>query len=74
MQYALWIERITYTLYLVLVKVRDVSDDHPGQTSTKVEDLVHSKGHDTSRKDVILHVGIPSSPQLFEDIQVDIVF
>lgn len=42
------------------MEVRDLINDHPGQTSTKVNSLVHNEAHDTRGKDIILHVRIPT--------------
>jgi hypothetical protein len=49
-------------LNLVLVEVGDLVDDDPGQTAAKVDRLVHDETHDTSREDIILHVGVPTLP------------
>jgi hypothetical protein len=51
---------MSYPLNLVLVKVWDLGDNNPGQTSSKVEELMHAEAHDTCRKDIILHIRVPT--------------
>lgn len=34
---------------------------------------MHSEGHDAGGEDVVLHVGVPCCPGLFEHIEVDII-
>lgn len=47
-------------LQLVLVEVGDATDDDPGETAAEVDCFVHDETHDSSREDVVLHVGIPA--------------
>lgn len=46
-------------LNLILVEIRDLVDDDPGQTAAKVDGLVHDETHDAGREDIVLHVGVP---------------
>lgn len=63
-----------YILNLVFVEVTYVVDNDPGQRAAKVDNFVHQKGHDASSENVVLHVGVPRSPQALEDVEMDIVF
>lgn len=66
-----WIS--TYLLQLVFVEVRNFVHDYERESSSEVDKLVHGEGHDTSSKDIVLHVGIPCCPHLLENPKVDIV-
>lgn len=50
----------TYPLNLVLVKVRNLSNDHPRDAASKVNNFVHGEAHNTSGKDIVLHVCVPA--------------
>ena len=63
----------TYALDLVLLEVGDLICDHPWEAATEIDDLVHREGHDSCGEHVVLHVGIPCCPGLFEHIEVYIV-
>ena len=63
----------TYALDLVLAEIWNLVHDHERQTAAKVNDLMHHEGHDTGGKHIVLHVRVPCSPSLFEDVKVDIV-
>ena len=47
-------------LNLVLVEVGDPADYDPGDAAAEVDGLVHHKGHDSSREDIVLHVRVPA--------------
>jgi hypothetical protein len=64
----------TYVLNLVLVEVWYPINDNPGQRATKVDHLMHHKGHDARSQHIILHVRIPGRPHLLEHVEVHIVF
>lgn len=34
---------------------------------------MHREGHDAGGEDIVLHVGVPCCPSLFEHVQVDVV-
>lgn len=34
---------------------------------------MHHKGHDTGSQDIVLHVGVPGSPQALSDVELNIV-
>lgn len=63
----------TYALDLISAEVGDLVHDHERYTPTKVDKLVHCEGHDAGGEDVVLHVGVPRCPRLFEHIEVDII-
>lgn len=63
----------TYALDLVLLEVGDLICDHPWEAAAEIDDLVHREGHDSRGEHVVLHVGIPCCPSLFEHIEVYIV-
>jgi len=44
----------------VFVEIGDVANDDPGETAAEVNSLVHHEAHDSSREDIILHVGVPA--------------
>jgi hypothetical protein len=41
---------------------REEIDYDPWERSAEIDDFVHNKRHDSCCEDIILHVGIPSSP------------
>lgn len=47
-------------LDLVFVEIGYLTHDDPGKTSTEIDHLVHDETHDTSSKDIVLHIGIPA--------------
>lgn len=53
---------VTCLLNLPSAEVGYGVDNDPWQTATKVDDLVHDKGHDASGEDVILHPQVPRRP------------
>lgn len=63
----------TYALNLVLVEVRYPVNDNPRQRSTKIDQFVHHKGHDSGGNDVVGDIGIPCRPHPLENIKVNIV-
>lgn len=34
---------------------------------------MHDEGHDAGGQNIVLHVGVPRSPGLLEDIEVDVI-
>lgn len=44
-------------------------DDDPGDRAAKVDGFVHHKRHDARSKHIVLHVGVPSGPELLEIIE-----
>lgn len=64
---------IAHVLDLVFVESGDTVDNDPRQRTTKVDNLVHQERHDSSCENVVLHKGIPSSPQALEGVEMDIV-
>lgn len=61
----------THVLDLVLVEGGYGVNYDPGQTATKVDDLVHHEGHDAGGEGVILHVQIPRGPEALCDAKLD---
>ena len=57
----------------VLVKDWYPVDDHPRNGTTKVDEFVHEKGHDTSGEDIIADVGVPSGPHALKVVEMNIV-
>ena len=53
---------MTYVLDLVSSKPRYAVNDYPGQTPSKIHDLMHGEAHDAGGKDVVLHVRVPGQP------------
>lgn len=58
---------------LVFVEVGYSVHDHEREGSAKVDSLVHDKGHDAGGEYIVLHVGVPRSPGLLEEVEVYIV-
>lgn len=57
-------------LNLVFVEERRKGvDDDPGDGATKIDHFVHHKGHDARGKHIVLHVGVPSSPELLKVVE-----
>ena len=44
------------------MEVGDHADDDPWEGAAEVDHLVHDEGHDASGEDIVLHIGVPSSP------------
>jgi len=64
----------THVLNLVFVEIWNAVDDHPRQRSTKIDNLVHEKGHDASGQDIIADKGVPGSPETLKVVELNIVF
>lgn len=47
-------------LDLVSVEIGDSVDDNPGEGSAKVDNLMHNEAHDPGRKNIVLHVLVPT--------------
>ena len=60
-------------LYLKFVEVVDAVNHHPRKGTAKVDDLVHRKGQNARRENIILHVRVPGSPHALEDVEVDVI-
>lgn len=58
---------------LVAVEERYAVDDDPGKRASEVEGLVHDKGHDSCRQDVVAHPCVPGHPHLLEVVELYIV-
>jgi hypothetical protein len=63
----------TYLLDLVLPEVRNGVYYDPRQRSSKVEDLVDDKRHDSCSQDVVAHPCVPCKPELFKVVELYIV-
>lgn len=64
----------TYILNLVALEPTQGINEDPGKGSTEVDQLVHHEGHDTGGENIVLHPGIPSSPQSLGDVQIGVEF
>jgi hypothetical protein len=65
---------MTDILDLILPEPWKPIRDHPRQGAAKVNHFVHNKGHDTRGEDIVLHVGVPSSPHPLSEVELDIIF
>lgn len=63
------IRDIAYTLDLVLVESWHAIDQDPRERASKVDSLVHGKGHDSRGKDIVLHISVPRSPETLKDVE-----
>ncbi len=70
---ALFMGPQTYALDFKLPEVRNLVHDHERYAAAEVNQLVQDERHDPGGENVILHIGIPRSPCLFENVEVDIV-
>jgi hypothetical protein len=61
-------------LNLVLIHVRNPVDNDPRQRSTKVDNLMHDKGHDTCGENIVLHECIPRCPHSLGEAKMEVVF
>lgn len=56
-----------------LLEIGDVIHHHVGNTAAEVDELVKHKTHDAGREGIVLHPEVPSGPELFDNIELDIV-
>lgn len=63
-----------YLLELVAVEKGYAVDDDPGERASKVDGLVHDKGHDARREDIVAHPCVPRHPHPLEVVELHIVF
>lgn len=56
------VSRETYPLNLVAIEQAPGIDKNPRQRPTEVNHFMHHERHDASRKDIVLHPGVPGSP------------
>ena len=54
---------------LVFVELWHAVDNDPGEGASEVDELMHGEGHDSSSEDIVLHVGIPGSPETLKDVE-----
>ncbi len=57
-------------LNFIFIEVWDRIDDDPGKTAAEIDRFVHDEAHDTGRKNIVLHVGIPTLPWI---VRIDMV-
>lgn len=61
-------------LNFVSLEETEAVDKDPGEGATEVDEFVHGEGHDAGGQNIILHPGIPGSPEPFGHIELAIEF